>query len=138
MSDLPPRWGLTRVAFGCASLADIEDRIATLRLNGADHMAISSRRVPRRDLGGGAIFWIIRHTLVARQAIQGVDERMDADGALAIFRLAPRVAPIVPRPCRAHQGWRYLAAADWPADLDGEASPLPPALVSELGALSLL
>lgn len=129
MNRPPLRWGLTRVAFACQDLADIDGR-----------PAISSRRVPRRDLTGGALFWIIRHTLVARQSILGVDEQRDADGAMAIFRLAPLVVPVMPRPCRSHQGWRYLGEGDWPADLGraGGEPHLPPALVADLGALSLL
>ena len=42
---------------------------------------------------------------------------------------------------RAHQGWRYLEAADAPADLEGEPDgidALPPALLGKLAGLALL
>jgi hypothetical protein len=45
-------------------------------------------------------------------------------------------------PKRAHQGWRYLAHADAPADLgDGEAdglAALPAHLAAELAVLALI
>ena len=42
---------------------------------------------------------------------------------------------------RAHQGWRYLAEADAPADLAGDddgLSQLPPELAGKLAALALI
>lgn len=135
-------WGLTRVAFGCARLEDIQPRVDACACGAGTnrHSRISSRRVPRRSLAGGAIFWIIRHTLVARQPILGVDETADDHGPLAIIRLGLTVVPVRPRACRAHQGWRYIAQADWPAELaddDTQAGGLPPALEHELAALGL-
>jgi hypothetical protein len=44
-------------------------------------------------------------------------------------------------PKRAHQGWRYLAAADAPHDFDGSEDGLcemPPALLGKLSALALI
>lgn len=135
-------WGLTRVAYACDSVDDIRDRVAIMALgNGAArHSPISSRRLPRRPLAGGSIFWIIRHMLVARQRIIGVDAAADERGALAIIRLGLEIVPVCPLPCRSHQGWRYIALPDWPVDL-GTGQPrdgLPPALEAELAALSLV
>jgi hypothetical protein len=47
---------------------------------------------------------------------------------------------VVPTPRRAHQGWRYLSAADAPALLDsaGGIGDLPPALACELAGLALI
>jgi hypothetical protein len=49
--------------------------------------------------------------------------------------------PTEPRPCRAFQGWRYLAAKDAPKDLE-RAAPgvphMPEALRRELRGLGLL
>lgn len=135
-------WGLTRVAFGCDSLDDINERMAIFAAGSgaARHGRISSRRVPRRDLSGGRIFWIIRHMLVARQSILGVDAASDDAGPIAIIRLGLDVVPVRPRPYRSHQGWRYMAHADWPADMDIPASgdALPPAMEAELMALKLV
>ncbi|MGQ5701960.1 DUF1489 family protein [Sandaracinobacteroides sp. A072] len=133
------RTGLTRVAFGCSAMEDIARRQALFTHEGPDgpYVRLTSRRIPRRDLSGGSIFWIIRHTLVARQPILGVEEETDADGAFAIIRLARGPIPVVPRACRAHQGWRYLSEADWPEDRAAGDS-LPPHLAAELAGLSLL
>jgi len=86
------RWGLTRIAFGCATLADIAPRQKAL---------------------------------------------LTHDGDRPVFHLDPAVVPVEARPHRAHQGWRYLAEADWPADLRADEDALPPALAAALGRLGL-
>lgn len=133
------RLGLTRVAFACTAADQIIERQARfLRDDGTGlHMPLTSRRVPRRDLTGGALFWIIRHQLVARQDILGVDDLSGPEGPLARIRLAPAPVAVEPRHCRAHQGWRYLNEADWPPPAgDGEA--LPPDMQAALAELALL
>ena len=46
---------------------------------------------------------------------------------------------VAPRPYRAFQGWRYLAAKDAPSDLgEGGAAELPEELRRTLGELGLL
>ncbi len=133
------RLGLTRVAFACQSLEDIGRRQAHFTFGeGADaHVLLTSARIPRRDLTGGSLFWILKHTLVARQAILCVEEAQGPDGNIALIRLSPEIMPVVPRHLRAHQGWRYLAEPLWPADqTDGE--PLPQDLAAELAGLALL
>lgn len=133
------RLGLTRVAFACQSLADIPQRQARFTFGEGDnaHVLLSSARIPRRDLSGGSLFWILKHSLVARQAILSVEEAPGPDGAIALIRLSPTIVPVVPRHCRAHQGWRYLAEADWPAEQTG-SEPLPQDLAAELAGLALL
>ncbi len=131
---------LTRVAFACRTLADIaevQDRFALTHANGARVGRISSARTPRRaaELAGGSLYWIIAHTLVARQQILEVVLLPDRPGAE--IRLALDLVPTVPTPRRAHQGWRYLDPADAPPDL-GAADPLPPSLWRDLATLGLL
>ena len=49
--------------------------------------------------------------------------------------------PVRPKPKRAHQGWRYLPAADAPADFEGDddgVASLPPRLLLKLSALALV
>lgn len=130
---------LTRVAFACRSLADLaaaQDRFAHEGADGTRVGRITSARFPRRatELAGGSLYWIIAHTIVARQAILEVVPRADRAGAE--IRLALPPIPTVPTPWRAHQGWRYLEASDAPPDLD-PADPLPPALRRELATLGL-
>ena len=134
-----PRLGLTRVAFACQSPADIAVRQARFTFgDGADaHVLLSSARIPRRDLSGGSLFWILKHTLVARQPILSVAEAPGPNGPIALIRLQPGPIPVQPRHCRAHQGWRYLAEPDWPADAAG-GEPLPLPLAAELAGLALL
>ncbi len=133
------RLGLTRVAYGCQSLAEIiarEPRLMEGR--GADrYVCLTSARVPRRDLTGGSIFWIIRHMLVARQPILRAVEIPGAERPRAEIHLLPGPIPVVPRVQRSHQGWRYLAEEYWPADLDAD-EPLPLELAEKLADLSLL
>lgn len=136
------RFGLTRVAFACSSLEDIARRQAGLTQGqGASaHVRLTSARVPRRDLTGGSLFWILKHSLVARQpilAIQELDAGAPGHRPGAAILLAPGPIALHPRHHRAHQGWRYLAEADWPADIAGTAA-LPPELAAELAGLALL
>ncbi|MCG2842469.1 DUF1489 domain-containing protein [Sandaracinobacter sp. RS1-74] len=133
------RLGLTRVAYACQSFEDLLARQA-LFTHGAGaeaHVRLTSARIPRRDLTGGSLFWILKHSLIARQPILGVEEAAGAEGPIAVIRLKPGPIPVVPVHRRAHQGWRYLPEELWPADQSG-SEPLPPDLAAELAGLSLL
>lgn len=140
MPDCPDRLGLTRVAFGCRTLEELaaaRDRFALILPDGTRLARIGSARRPREAdrLVGGRLFWIIRHTLVARQTILEV---VDGPEGGCEIRLDFGIVPVAPRARRAHQGWRYLAPADWPPDAGPGGGELPPALAAELAALSLL
>lgn len=129
---------LTKVAFGCESLAVLESRFAARADDG--EVRLTTRYLPKRhaEIAGGSLFWIVRHQLVARSPILGFGE---ADGGRVSIRLEPRIVLVAPRPKRAHQGWRYLDGSDAPPDLvaDGTgASALPPALAGTLADLALL
>ncbi len=131
---------LTKVAYGCTSLADLTERVAR-RAAVEGQMFMTTRYLPKRHaeiLGGGSLFWIIKHQLVARAVIMNFTQ--NAEGRMDIM-LEPRVIPVRPIPRRAHQGWRYLEGADAPSDLiDGslEGDILPAGLISELSDLSLI
>lgn len=133
--------GLTRVAYGCASAGQIpgrQRRWLTTLADGSPAMPLSTARGPKRaeELIGGSLFWIIKHTLVARQVILGID----ASGSRAIIHLDPTVVPVAATARRSHQGWRYLEPADAPPDLeDGDdRADLPPRLAAKLAALNLI
>lgn len=132
---------LTRVAFACASVDDIPTRQApfTQLLNdGRRVVQLTSARVPRRDVAGGSLYWIIRHHLVARQAIVSVEEvRVEGKG-IAVILLDAGLVHVAPMHHRAHQGWRYLADGLAPADLPTGTQGLPPELAASLAELSLI
>ncbi|ARS26998.1 DUF1489 domain-containing protein [Sphingomonas sp. KC8] len=129
---------MTKVAVGCSSLDILRDRIGAHAANGT--AAIHTRYRPTRadEMVGGSLYWIIAHRLVARQTILGFEE---AEGGRCVIRVDARLVPVRARPKRAHQGWRYLAAADAPDDFDGgdaDVSAMPKAMIDELSALSLI
>lgn len=129
---------MTKIAFGCDSLDYLRERLVTRTESGT--VTITTRYKPKRadELIGGSLYWILQHKLVARQRIVGFE---DTEGGRCLIRLDGELVSVMPRPRRAHQGWRYLEAGDAPTDLDqammdGEA--IPPHLVQELSGLGLL
>jgi hypothetical protein len=130
---------MSKVAVACASLEALQARQRARLANGI--VPIVTRFMPKRaeELVGGSIYWIVKHRLIARQAIIGFAVS-DSDGR-TIIRLDPGLIRVRALAKRAHQGWRYLAAADAPADLDGEPDgidALPPALLGKLANLALV
>ncbi|MEA3009060.1 MAG: hypothetical protein QOJ91_752 [Sphingomonadales bacterium] len=130
---------ISKVAVGCASLDSLAAR-QRLRLAGGI-VPIVTRFRPKRaeELIGGSIYWIVKHRIAVRQTIVGFADR--EEDRRTVIRLDPLLVPVraVPRP--AHQGWRYLEAADAPLDLDGDESglaELPPELSARLSALALI
>ena len=130
---------LTKVAFGVASLEAFVARWAA-RENDPPY-ELGTRYLPKRweeIAGQGSLYWILKHQLVARSPIVGFGE---LPGGRTAIRLDPRLVLVEARPKRAHQGWRYLEAADAPpdlGDLDSGAEELPPSLMGELAGLGLL
>jgi len=130
---------LTKVAFGAADLAALERRLESRAAEGG--MFLTTRFLPKRHAevaGAGSLYWIIKHRLVARSPILRFGE---ADGGRVAIHLEPRALPIQPVARRAHQGWRYLEAADAPVDLAGDdtgLADLPPALAAKLAGLALI
>ena len=73
-------------------------------------------------------------------ATSGRSGDKDGTGRCAIV-LDPKVVLVEPRPYRAFQGWRYLAAEDAPRDLDKAApgaAAMPETLRRELRELGLM
>ena len=130
---------LTKVAFGATSLEQLDVRLQERAAAGA--LFLTTRYLPKRHTevaGLGSLYWIVKHRLVARSAIMSVGE---AEGGRVAIHLAPGRVLVEARPKRAHQGWRYLEAADAPADLGGGASgveAMPPELVGKLAELALI
>ncbi|WP_241126845.1 DUF1489 family protein [Novosphingobium terrae] len=134
MADLP--LNMTKIAFGCESAADLRARLEAQ----SPEARITTRYLPTRakEMEGGSLFWIHAHMIVGRSPILGFEQK--EDGRFWV-RLSPELIPVAPMPRRAHQGWRYLAGKDAPADLgsggDGSEA-LPGHLVSELAKLGLV
>ena len=135
-----PLLNISKVAVGCASLHALETRQRG-RLSGGE-VPLVTRFKPKRadELIGGSVYWIVKHRITARQTILGFAER--ASDRRTIIRLAPELVPVRPLARRAHQGWRYLAGDDAPADLDGSEedglADLPPRLANKLASLLLI
>jgi len=130
---------LTKVAFGATCLDHLTERLIERSKTGP--LSLTTRNLPRRHeeiAGRGSLFWIIRHQLVARSPILFFGEAGDGKRAIHID---PQLVRVDLQPKRAHQGWRYLEAADAPGDLTGDAADaeqMPAAMMSRIAALSLL
>ena len=130
---------LTKVAFGAASVEHLAERLRERGDAGA--VFLTTRYLPKRHeevAGQGSLYWILKHQLVARSAILHFGE---ADGGRVAIHLDPVLVMVQTRPKRAHQGWRYLEAADAPTDLAGDATglaTLPTVLMGRLAELALI
>jgi len=106
-----------------------------------------TRSFPRRAeeiLAGGSMYWVVAGAVIVRQRVLDIvaDQRADGTPCTALL-LDPALIPVLGRRAKPFQGWRYLAAADAPGDLDGVlaaegAETLPAELLRELRALCLL
>lgn len=129
---------MTRIAFGCADLAELEARITARAAVGEVRM--TTRYRPRRaeEMIGGSLYWIIAHQIVARSEIIAFAD--SGDGRTDIV-VGSRLIPVRPRPKRAHQGWRYLEGDAVPVDLDSngaDMADMPAALRAELASMGLV
>jgi len=141
---------LIKLCVGCDSVRDLQDwikqKLREKRRRGekAEHIH-RTRMVPKRAAeltDGGSLFWVIRGEILCRQRIRDVRPFRDKDGiGRCDLVLEPKVVLVAPRPFRAFQGWRYLAAKDAPPDL-AEAAPgaaaMPEKLRRELSQLGLM
>jgi hypothetical protein len=130
---------ISKVAVGCASFDALCRRQAMRQAGGV--VPLVTRFMPRRaeELIGGSVYWIVKHRIAARQTIVALAER--EQDRRTLISLHPEVVPVRAVPRRAHQGWRYLAACDAPADFgsgDEGLLELPPDLAGKLSALALI
>jgi hypothetical protein len=141
---------LIKLCVGEDSVRDLEDwikqRLKEKRKRGEKPEHIHrTRMVPKRAdelVDGGSLFWVIRGEIACRQRIRDVRPYRDKDGiGRCGLVLDPKVVLVAPRPFRAFQGWRYLAAKDAPPDLDAAApgaAAMPEKLRRELRELGLM
>jgi hypothetical protein len=138
---------LQKLCVGCDSVEDlaawITERMAERRRRGEPLEQIHrTRMMPKRVadlLDGGSLYWVIKGTIQVRQALLDIREARGEDGIVRCeLVMEPKPVRVEPQPRRPFQGWRYLPAADAPADLRTHAGGgLPPKLVSELRSLGL-
>jgi hypothetical protein len=96
----------------------------------------------RRDelLDGGSLYWVIKGGVQVRERILDVQPFTDKEGIRRCrLVLDPKLVRTDWQPRRPFQGWRYLADADAPRDLNKRGrNDLPPELRAELAALGLI
>jgi hypothetical protein len=141
---------LIKLCVGADSVRDLEDwikqRLKEKRKRGEKPEHIHrTRMVPKRAdelVDGGSLYWVIRGEIACRQCIRDVRPYRDKDGVGRCgLVLDPKVVLVAPRPFRAFQGWRYLAAKDAPPDLAAAApgaAAMPEKLRRELRELGLM
>jgi hypothetical protein len=134
-----PALNISKVAVACASLDALRRRQQARMQNGI--VPLRTRYKPKRadELIGGSVYWIIRHRIAARQVILGFEE--DSAERKTIICVEPELVLVHPQPRRAHQGWRYLAGTDAPADWgapDDGTIELPATLAEHLTELALI
>jgi len=141
---------LVKLCVGATSIGDMEEwiaeRLAARRARGAKVEQIhTTRMMPRRGaelLDGGSLYWVIKGQMAARQKLLDIRPVTDADGiARCELVLEPLLIPVMPRPLRAFQGWRYLKAEAAPADFargTGAIAEMPEELRRQLRELGLI
>ncbi len=136
---------LIKLCVGADSIADLTEWIARRRRDSPVHAHVT-RMFPKRAeelLDGGSLYWVIKGQISARQKLIGIEPFVDSAGTRrCALQLDDEVVPVLPRPCRAFQGWRYLMEKDAPPDLKaggGAAlADMPEELRRELSELGLI
>jgi hypothetical protein len=133
---------LVKLAVGCADPAALAARQAA-RAALDPPLRVATRTWPRRAeeiVAGGSLYWVIGGAIRCRQRILGITEgQWDEATPCAEIAVDPTLVPVVPRPMRPFQGWRYLDPAEAPPDAaEDTAAGLPPRLAAELRALGLV
>jgi hypothetical protein len=137
---------LTKLAVGVRDADHLRELQAERML---DHRPLRhrTRNFPRRRaevLDGGSMYWVIAGTMMARQRIVDIiEDRRDDLTACTSLILDPELVPLVGRPTRPFQGWRYLDPDSAPHDMPAFGAilgldTLPTSLRQELRALCLL
>lgn len=128
---------LTKVAYQAQSMDEMHGWFA----DRGEEALLTTRYLPKRHaeiVPGGSLFWIYKRQLVARSAILRFAE---AEGGRTHIVISTRLIDVLPRPHRAHQGWRYLEDNDAPPDLaagGAEGDAMPGNLAGELARLGLV
>ena len=138
---------LIKLCVGVDSIEDLrswqKDRVARLKARGAKiELKHTTRMVPKRReeiLDGGSLYWVIKGYTAVRQPLIDIRPFVDKEGVGRCHLVYSKdMVLVAPRPRRAFQGWRYLAAKDAPPDVGKAEKCLPDKLQRELAELGLL
>lgn len=145
---------LLKLCVGVSSIGDLsgwieEQTLHARRLGRSFEQRHTTRMVPKREAeilaapeGPGSLYWVIKGQIACRQQLLAIRPFTDGEGiGRCHLVLEPTVIPVEPRPYRAFQGWRYLAAKDAPRDLSDRAKGLeamPEGMRRELAGLGLI
>ena len=142
---------LLKLCVGAVSIADLEAWIEGCRADAArlkrpyEQIHTTLRAPKRADEildGGGSLYWVIKGQISCRQRLADFRMVRHDDGIERCqLVLEEGVRPVVPRPCRPFQGWRYLEGKDAPGDLDAgsaEIADMPEEMRRELLELGLI
>ncbi|WP_299481805.1 DUF1489 family protein [uncultured Roseibium sp.] len=123
----------------------IDFRVEQARLAGLEEVTThTTRMVPTRReelLDGGSLYWVIKGKIQVRQHLIDIRPFTDDAGVKRCdLVLEPRLITTRYQPKRPFQGWRYLKAADAPADMrmSGESRAMPDSMRRDLVELCLL
>jgi hypothetical protein len=133
----------------CVGITDIAHlaKVQAERAQSGQALRHRTRNFPkRRDelCDGGSLYWVIAGAILVRQRILDViEDRWEDDSRCAGIMLDAGLVPVVGRPTKPFQGWRYLAPEAAPPDLVGLAKAegedeLPEKMRAEFRFLGLL
>lgn len=137
---------LMKLAVGVRDIAHLA-ALQAARAKAQPPLRHRTRSFPRRAeeiLAGGSVYWVIAGAMVVRQPVLDIiEDRRDDGSACTGIVLEQRLIPVEGRLMKPFQGWRYLNAADAPADLTDAPRPrggqaLPPEMIRALRELCLL
>ena len=141
---------LIKLCVGVESLDDLrarhKARLRARKAAGEVLEIVHTTRIgpKRRDelLEGGALYWVIKGYIQARQPLKDLRQRQCSDGIKRCdIVLEPRIIPVMPTRKRAFQGWRYLDPGSAPGDLGDRSVQLldiPAEMRAELCELGLI
>lgn len=136
---------LIKLCVGAEAVEDLAAWQRNPRALGPDGLPRHVTRMwPKRAaelLDGGALYWVFKGVVLARQRILRLDEVPGSDGIIRCgIVLDAQIIRTAPSPKRPFQGWRYLKAAEAPPDLPARRTgddTLPPELDAALAELGL-
>jgi hypothetical protein len=141
---------LVKLCVGCDTIQDLkdwqDDRLRQLKRKHEPvelyHRTLQTPKRRDQVLDGGSLYWVIKGFVLVRQRIVDLRPGRKDDGTpcCAIVYDGELVATR-PQARRAFQGWRYLPAADAPADLrvvGEDEGEIPKAMRADLRELRLI